>query len=140
MAVQNHVHFQRLSETNVEANKYHIRFDGSWDDTPTIPVTVDRALDTTLHYATVLDSSGEPKRVENSRMTISFMTRAEADALIALIARPIYFIPIDHSDDGDTDHATDRRQVVLMLKPNSLVPMDAACTYWCLGIEIIDND
>ncbi len=138
--VQNHVHFQ-LASDGAEVNQYHVKFDGSWDNTPVIPLVVDRALDTTLHYATVLTDSGVPKVLANQKMTLSFMTTAEKDKLLTLIARPISFIPIDHSDDGNTNgHLADRKPVILALRPGSVVAMDAACTYWCAGIEVIAND
>ncbi len=139
MTIQGHIHLQ-LTTDPAEANEFHVKFDGMWDETPSIPVVVDRALDATLHYARILDNSGEPKRINNSRMTL-LLEKSQVAMLLNLVAKPICFIPIDHSNDGDSSgHTADRRPVIIILKPNSLTPIDVGGMYWNVGIEVIDND
>ena len=139
MTVQDHCHLQALT-ANAEDDKFHIRM-GTLDDTPIVPLVVDRALDSTLLYHRVLDNNGVPVVIDNKSMVIFCTSRAEVDALIALVARPIYFIPIDHADDGNTSgHTAARKQIVMAIRPGTVTNIDPACQYWQVGIELTDND
>jgi hypothetical protein len=139
MAIQNHIHLHALTAGG-EVGMYHVK-QGSYDDTPQIPLVIDRALDATLHYSRVMDSVGNPVILTNKSFTLSFLSRAEVDALIALASRPCYFIGIDHSATGNTSgHVSERKQVVMMIKPSSLTNVDTGVQYWMMGVELIDND
>lgn len=134
--IQNHVHIQ-LKTDAAESGVYYVRH-GTLDATPLVPLTVDRALNMSLHVHRVLDSSGKPRIFENSVMQISFASKTEIDALVSMSAREIYFIPHDHPDTGDVSaHTAARREVVMIVKPGSVTNIDTSMQYWTAAIEII---
>ena len=136
MSVQDHIHLQALTG-GAESGIYHIK-QMSLDDTPTIPMTIDRALNSTLWYHRVLDTSGLPVIISNQSFTLINMTVAQKEALFLLAARPIYYIPVDHSATGDSaGHTVDRQTILLAIKPGSVTSIDPIQQqYWQASVEI----
>jgi len=139
VTIQDHCHIQ-LKTGSAESGAYHVR-QGTLDDTPLVPATIDRALNMKLHLHCVLDDAGAPRRFNNAVMQINFASKAEIDVLVNSSAREVYYIPHDHSDTGDeSGHIADRRPVVMLVKPGSVTNIDTSMQYWTAAIEIIAND
>ena len=136
MSVQDHIHIQ-LTTGTAESGRFRVKH-GNLDDTPIIPASVDRALNATPHLQRIVDdATGDPKIIGMHQMTIICDGMAELEVLKALVARPIYYIPFDHGDDGDAaNHTNARRSAFMLIKPGSVTNIDPGLQYWLVGVEI----
>ncbi len=124
---------------SAEDGEYHA-LHGSLDQTPWIPLAIERGVTGKLFTHRLMDTQGDPLSFNADAMTL-MCTNAEKNAILTLMGKACYYIPLSHSAAGDTaGHATDRINIVLAIKAGGVQNIDPACTYWKVGIEINDNE
>jgi hypothetical protein len=135
--IQNHIHLQALTAA-AEDGVFHVRH-GTLDETPNIPVIMERAVTGKLHVHRLLDNTGALIQFREDRFTL-ICTQAERDAALALAGQTMYYIPIYHPDNGETaNHTAARIKCVLTIRPGSVTNIDASCQYWTVAIDLAND-
>ncbi len=132
--IQNHIHLgTTLDADNAPIGKYSVRF-GGLDETPDVPLTIDRAITGALHVHILPDGSGNPKQYTSGRYTL-LVQQADLAGLISLFGKIVYYCPITHPDDGES-HLSYRKSVVVTIKPGGMAPLTPAGEWWTVAIEL----
>jgi len=137
MPTQNHIHITPYSQgASDEGYQYRVR-QGSLDQTPFIPVVMERSITAKLHVHRLLDGDGDPVQFVGDAMLL-MVTNDELNALLSVLATDVWYVPIIHPDDGE-DHTTYAKQCVFTAKPGSVSNVDPMCTWWTIAVEFTDN-